>query len=127
MKIKILAILLFFTQSRVALGINIHYCGNLVANLSYLHSVESCDMHDSKFDNNCQISQETCCQDTALIFDKNQIETEFKKISLFSPITGQTFSRDVLNVDKIILVTIREFPPPRLPAFKKNCAFIFYG
>jgi hypothetical protein len=22
---------------------------------------------------------------------------------------------------------IPEFPPPKLPAFKKNCSFIFYG
>ena len=47
-KIKIFCILLLFIQSRVVHGINIHYCGNLVADLSYLHNAEGCDMHNSK-------------------------------------------------------------------------------
>ena len=84
-------------------------------------------MHDSKFSNNHQISEKTCCQDMALIFDKNQIETESKIILFFNPPMGQFFFGDILHVNKFALIKIPEFPPPKLHAFKKNCAFIFYG
>ena len=127
LRIKILIILLFFIQSRLAQGFNIHYCGKLVADFSYLHNAEGCDMHDSKFSNNYQISEKTCCQDKVYIFDKNQIETESKIILLFNPPMGQTFFGDILHVNKFALIKIPEFPPPKLRAFKKNCAFIFYG
>ena len=126
-RIKILTILLFFIQSRVALGVNIHYCENLVANFSYLHSVEGCDMHDSKFDDNYQISQEACCQDMALIFDKNQIETESKTTSLFDTTISQSFFEYIFIVDDYIITKIPEFPPPKIPAFKKYCSLVFYG
>ena len=126
-KIKIFCILLFFIQSRVAHGINIHYCGNLVADLSYLHNAEGCDMHNSKSEKDCHISQKTCCLDKVLVYDKNQIENESISFSLFNSVKNQFIFGYFLFENKNILLPIPEFPPPKLPAFKKNCSFIFYG
>ncbi len=126
LRVKILFILLFFIQSRIAHGINIHYCGNLVADLSYLHEAEGCDMHNSKSEKDCHISQKTCCLDKVLVYDKNQIENESISFSLFNYIKDQFIFGDFLFENKNILLPIPEFPPPKLPAFKKNCSFIFY-
>ena len=93
MRVKILFILLFFIQSRIAHGINIHYCGNLVADLSYLHNAEGCNMHNSKSDKDCHISQKTCCLDKVLVYDKNQIENESISFSLFNYIKDQFISK----------------------------------
>jgi hypothetical protein len=127
LRVKILFILLFFIQSRIAHGINIHYCGNLVADLSYLHDAEGCDMHNSKSEKDCHISQKTCCLDKVLVYDKNQIENESISFSLFNSVKDQFIFGDFLFENKNILLPIPEFPPPKLPVFKKNCSFIFYG
>ena len=126
-RIKILFILLFFIQSRIAHGVNIHFCGNLVADFSYLHDAEGCNMHDSKFENNYKISQKTCCYDKVIIYDKNQIENESKTISLFNTVISQSFFGNILIEDKYFFPKIPEFPPPKTPSFKKNCSYIFYG
>lgn len=126
-RIKILFILLFFIQSRISYGINIHFCGNLVADFSYLHDAEGCDMHDPKFDNNRQISQKTCCHDKVLVYDKNQLETESKTTPLYNTLISQSFYENIFIVDKYILLKIPEFPPPKIPSFKKNCSLVFYG
>tara|TARA_B100000963_G_scaffold63313_1_gene51321 strand:+ start:232 stop:621 length:390 start_codon:yes stop_codon:yes gene_type:complete len=127
LRIKILFILLFFIQSRIAQGINIHYCGNLVADFSYLYDAEGCNMHNSKFEKYCHISQKTCCHDKVLVYDKNQLETESKTVVLFKNEDSQTFFGDVFIVDKNNFETIPEFPPPKIPIFKINCSLIFYG
>ena len=127
LKIKILFILLFFIQSRIAQGINIHYCGNLVSDLSYLHDAEGCNMHNSKSEKHYHLSQKTCCLDKVLIYDKNQIENEPILFSVFNFVKDQLIFGDFLFENKNILLPIPEFPPPKLPAFKKNCSFIFYG
>ena len=127
LRVKILFILLFFIQSRIAHGINIHYCGNLVADLSYLHDAEGCDMHNSKSEKDCHISQKTCCLDKVLVYDKNQIENESISFSLFNSVKDQFILGDLLFANKNILLPIPESPPPKLPVFKKNCSFIFYG
>ena len=127
LRVKILFVLLFFIQSRIAHGINIHYCGNLVADLSYLHDAKGCDMHNSKSEKDCHISQKTCCLDKVLVYDKNQIENESISFSLFNSVKDQFIFGDFLFENKNILLPIPEFPPPKLPVFKKNCSFIFYG
>ncbi len=127
LRVKILIILSFFIQSRIAQGINIHYCGNLVADLSYLYDAEGCDMHNSKSEKDHYISQKTCCLDKVLVYDKNQIENESISFSLFNSVKDQFIFGDFLFENKNILLPIPEFPPPKLPAFKKNCSFIFYG
>jgi len=127
LRVKILLILLFFIQSRLAHGINIHYCGNLVADLSYLYDAEGCDMHNFKSEKDCHISQKNCCFDKVLVYDKNQIESESISSSLFNSINDQFIFGDFLFENKNILLPIPESPPPKLPAFKKNCSFIFYG
>ena len=127
LRVKILFILLFFIQSRIAHGINIHYCGNLVADLSYLHDAEGCNMHNSKSEKDYQISQKTCCLDKVLVYDKNQIENESIWLSLFNCLKDQFIFGDLVFENKNILLPIPEFPPPKLPAFKKNCSFILYG
>ena len=125
LRVKILFILLFFIQSRIAHGINIHYCGNLVADLSYLYDAEGCDMHNSEKDHH--ISQKNCCLDKVLVYDKNQIENESISFSLFNSVKDQFIFGDFLFENKSVLLPIPEFPPPKLPVFKKNCSFIFYG
>ena len=127
LRIKILCILLFFIQSRIAYGINIHFCGNLVEGFSYLHEAKGCDMHDSKSEKDCHISQKTCCLDKVLVYDKNQIENESISFSFSNSVKDQFIFGDFLYENKNILLPIPEFPPPKLPAFKKNCSFIFYG
>ena len=127
LRVKILFILLSFIQSRIAHGINIHYCGNLVADLSYLYNAEGCDMHNSKSEKDCHISQKTCCLDKVLVYDKNQIENESISFSCFNYIKDQFIFGDFLYENRNILLQIPEFPPPKLPAFKENCSFIFYG
>ena len=128
LRVKILFILLFFIQSRIAQGINIHYCGNHVADLSYLYDAEGCDMHNFKSEKDHHISQKTCCLDKVLVYDKNQIENESISFSLFNSVKKDQFIfGDFLFENKNNLLPIPEFPPPKLPAFKKNCSFIFYG
>ncbi len=127
LKIKTFCILLFFIQSRVAHGINIHYCGNLVADFSYLHEAEGCDMHKTKSIKDCNIAQKTCCHDKVLIYDKNQLETESKIVKLFNNEFSQTFLGYLYIIDKYGPRKIPEFPPPKSPPFKIYCSFIFYG
>ena len=126
-RIKILFILLFFLQSRIAHGVNIHFCGNLVADFSYLHDAEGCSMHISKSHKHNHISQKTCCHDKVIIYDKNQLETESHATSLFITVNSQSFYENIFIVDKYILPKIPEFPPPKIPSFKKNCSLVFYG
>ena len=126
-RIKILFILLFFIQSRIAHGVNIHFCGNLVADFSYLHDAEGCDMHNPKSEKDRHISQKTCCHDKVIIYDKNQLETESKTTSLFNTVISQSLYGNIFIVDKYILPKIPEFPPPKIPYFKKNCSLVFYG
>ena len=82
-RIKVFFILLLFIQSRIVYGVNIHYCGNHIANLSYLYDAEGCEMHNPKYGKNHHISQKTCCYDKVLFYDKNQLETESKIILLY--------------------------------------------
>ena len=70
-RIKVFFILLLFIQSRIVYGVNIHYCGNHIANLSYLYDAEGCEMHNPKYGKNHHISQKTCCYDKILFYDKN--------------------------------------------------------
>ena len=127
LRAKILFILLLFIQSRIAHGINIHYCGGLVADLSYLHDAEGCDMHNSKSEKDYHISQKTCCLDKVLIYDKNQVENESISFSLFNSVKDQFIFGNFLFENKYILLSIPEFPPPKIPSFKKNCCLVFYG
>ena len=126
-RVKILFILLFFIQSRISYGVNIHFCGNLVADFSYLYDAEGCDMNDPKSEKDHHISQKTCCHDKVLVYDKNQLETESKTTPLFSILISQSFYKNIFIVDKYILPKIPEFPPPKIPSFKKNCSLVFYG
>lgn len=126
-RIKILFILLFFIQSRLVHGVNIHYCGNLVVDFSYLHDAQGCDMHNSKSEKDQHVTQKTCCYDKVLVYDKNQLETESKTTSLFNTSTSQPFFEYLSILDVYISTTIPEFPPPKIPAFKKYCSFVFYG
>ena len=126
-RMKIIFILLFFIQSRIAHGINIHYCGNIIAEFSYLHDAEGCNMHSYDSENQSLISQKTCCHDKLLVYDKNQLETESKTLIFFNSVIGQISFGNIFIVDKYITTKISEFPPPKIPAFKKNCSFVFYG
>ena len=127
MRIKILFILLFFIQSRIAHGINIHYCGNLVADFSYLHDAEGCDMHNFKSEKDYHISQKSCCHDKVLFYDKNQLKTESKTLTLFTEDVIQTSFGYKFILDRYIFSKIPEFQPPKIPAFKIYCSFVFYG
>lgn len=126
-RIKVFFILLLFIQSRIVYGVNIHYCGNHIANLSYLYDAEGCEMHNPKYGKNHYISQKTCCYDKVLFYDKNQLETESKIIFIYNPVVEKIFFAETIFLNKFIISTIPEFPPPKLHAYKKNCAFIFYG
>ena len=127
MRIKILFILLFFIQSRIAHGINIHYCGNLVADFSYLHDAEGCDMHNFKPEKDYHVSQKSCCHDKVLVYDKNQTKTESKIVTLFNKEFIQTFFGYIYILDRYIFYKIPKFHPPKIPVFKINCSFVFYG
>jgi hypothetical protein len=126
-RIKILFILLFFIQSRIAHGVNIHFCGNLVADFSYLHDAEGCDMHSPKSVKDHHISKKTCCHDKVIIYDKNQLETESKTTSLFNTVISQSFYENIFIVDRYILPKIPESNTNKIPFFKENCSLVFYG
>ena len=84
-------------------------------------------MKNSKSEENHHFTQKTCCHDKVLVYDKNQIETESKTISLFDTATCQSFFDYIFILDDYTTTTVPEFPPPKIPAFKKYCSLVFYG
>ena len=129
----ILAILLMST--RIGFAINVHYCGDHIAEISLASNPLGCGMEidqDKRLPKYASFSKTPCCSDQILLLQNNdpqkfeidsnlvlfgigkltQFESLFKVSTLFSNIAF-----------KIKYTT----PPPRNKIFLLNHSFIIYG
>ena len=129
-----LAILILGTK--VSYALNVHYCGNHIAEVSLAFISAKCEMEshqNSKIPFKTEVSKKSCCKDNTLLFQNQQyqkvnIESVQKVIDINASILFPIYSFE----SKLILIskvfTNWNPPPPKSDKlFLIQQSFIFYG
>ena len=131
-----LTLALLILGTRVGYAINVHYCGDRIAEVSLAFITANCGMEpqqDSKDPFRTELSKKSCCNDTTVLFqnhDPQKVHLEFdppvilfNKVSLFPVFTS---GLKILFIPKIFLNW--NIPPPKsYKLFLFQQSFIFYG
>lgn len=131
-QLRILILLLFFLQSKIGVAFNVHYCGKYIAEISWAFDARGCGMEkvDLSLCDSDQLTQKSCCDDDVIIAqnDTDQTKVEGQK-TLFYARTNQRNShkQQVEIIDFTPSINETTYPPPKIPHYKTNCAFIFYA
>lgn len=131
-QLRILILLLFFLQSKIGVAFNVHYCGKHIAEISWAFDAQGCGMEkvDLSLCDSDQLIQKSCCDDDVIIAqnDTDQTKVEGQK-TLFYARTNQrnSFEQQVEIIDFTPSINDTTYPPPKIPHYKINCAFIFYA
>jgi len=129
-----LAILIFGTK--VSFALNVHYCGNHIAEVSLAFISANCEMEphqDSKIPFKTEVSKKSCCKDNTVLFQNQQhqkvnLEAVQKATAINTSILLPVYSLD----SKLILIS-KVFPKWNAPPTKSDKlfltqqSFIFYG
>ena len=129
------ALLVFSTQTGYAL--NIHYCGDRIAEISLAHMSTNCEMMESPKNSKDplkkEFSKKSCCEDDLLLFLNHEYQKEHLEV----------FPK-LIDLDVAILLPLNNIyceaffaseifskynpPPPRSDKlFLLQKSFIFYG
>jgi len=128
-----LAFLLLGT--RVGFALNVHYCGDHVANVSLAYSPENCGMEEGKekqTTNAIAFSKKSCCEDDVLLFQnhepqKTHSEVQIKEVPLYvlATVPVDKLENPVLSV---VLQPAHWIPPPGPDKlFLLQHALVFYA
>ena len=128
----LLATLIFGT--RVGFALNIHYCGNTIAEISLAYNPQNCGMEneeESQTEHKTSFSKKSCCEDEVFLFQNQEPQkhqTEFlSQEILFTKnalISIETLQRlDITEVEKISIWC----PTPKSKKlFLINQSLVFY-
>ena len=140
MKIKSLVSLyltLIILTTRVGYALNIHYCDDKIAKISWAYNSSNCGMEsnfDSKLNPIDKLTKKSCCEDEIQLFQNHEpqkIDQEyFLKVSFIMCIPLRY--SNVKTLKSNFLSKFNIFKPPSSPTktcklFLKNNSFIFYG
>lgn len=131
-QLRILILLLFFLQSKIGVAINVHYCGKHIAEISWAFDAKGCGMEkvDLSLCDSDQLTQKSCCADDVIIAqnDSDQSKVEGQKPLLFATTNQRSsFEQQIEIIDFTPSIYNSTYPPPKIPYYKINCAFIFYA
>ena len=131
-----LTLALLILGTRVGYAINVHYCGDRIAEVSLAFITANCGMEpqqDFKDSFKTELSKKSCCNDTIVLFQNHEpqkvhLEADspvifFNKITFFPVFTS---GLKLLPISKIFLSW--NSPPPKSDKlFLFQQSFIFYG
>lgn len=131
-QLRIIILLLFFLQSKIGVAINVHYCGKHIAEISWAFDAKGCGMEkvDLSLCDSDQLTQKSCCADDVIIAqnDSDQTKVEGQKPLLFATTNQRSsFEQQIEIIDFTPSKYNSTYPPPKIPYYKINCAFIFYA
>ena len=126
------AALIFCT--RVGFAVNIHYCGNSIAEISIAYNQQKCDMGDgaySQTSDKTSFSKKSCCADEVFLFQnhepqKNQTEFHSQELSFIKNTLLQSQLLEQLNIVKVEKFSIWYPPPESGKLFLINQSLVFY-
>ena len=130
----LLAFLVFSTQ--IGYALNIHYCGDRIAEISLAHFSANCGMESQKNSEEPlkkEFSKKSCCKDDLILFQNYEYQKEdlegFSKLIDFKAV----IQLSLYNYDYKTLFFSKVFsnwnpPPPKFDKlFLSHKSFIFYG
>ena len=129
-----LAVLIFGT--RVGYALNVHYCGDHIAEVSLAFISSNCEMEshqNSKISFKTEISKKSFCKDNTVLFQNQQYQKvsleSFQKViainaSILFPI--YSFESKLILISKVFL-NWNPPPPKSDKLFLIQQSFIFYG
>tara|TARA_B100000886_G_scaffold24456_1_gene15666 strand:+ start:3087 stop:3500 length:414 start_codon:yes stop_codon:yes gene_type:complete len=128
----ILAILLIST--RIGFAINVHYCGDQIAEITLASNLSGCGMEidkDKLLPKHTNFSKTPCCQDQILLLQNNEPQ-KFEIISnlVFFEIEKAIQSESLSEISTLfsnIPFKIKYTSPSRNKIFLLNHSFIIYG
>jgi hypothetical protein len=126
------AALIFGT--RVGFAVNIHYCGNSIAEISIAYNPQKCDMGDgaySQTSDKTSFSKKSCCADEVFLFQnhepqKNQTEFHSQELSFIKDTLLPSQLLEQLNIVKVEKFSIWYPPPESRKLFLINQSLVFY-
>ena len=126
------AALIFGT--RVGFAVNIHYCGNSIAEISVAYNPQKCDMGDgaySQTSDKTSFSKKSCCADEVFLFQnhepqKNQTEFHSQELSFIKNTLLPSQLLEQLNIVKVEKFSIWYPPPESEKLFLINQSLVFY-
>ena len=126
------AALIFGT--RVGFAVNIHYCGNSIAEISIAYNPQKCDMGDwaySQTSDKTSFSKKSCCADEVFLFQnhepqKNQTEFHSQELSFIKNTLLPSQLLEQLNIVKVEKFSIWYPPPESGKLFLINQSLVFY-
>jgi hypothetical protein len=134
---KIFSLLLatLILGTRVGFALNIHYCGNTIAEISIAYNPQNCGMEneeESQTEHKTSFSKKSCCEDEVFLFQNQEPQkhqTEFlSQEILFTKnalISIETLQRlDITEIEKFSI-----WCPPIVSKklFLIHQSFVFYG
>jgi len=134
---QLMSLILSFLMLGTNLGyaLNIHYCGEHIAEVSFVFNEANCGMDKQKNYKACletKISKKSCCNDSIVLFQNHEPQKIDLKVSHRTPILKSTSILPVYTSDLRFSLVSKVFskwnPPP--PKFDKlflfQGSFIFY-
>ena len=126
------AALIFGT--RVGFAVNIHYCGNSIAEISIAYNPQKCDMGDgaySQTSDKTSFSKKSCCADEVFLFQnhepqKNQTEFHSQELSFIKDTLLPSQLLEQINIVKVEKFSIWYPPPESGKLFLINQSLVFY-
>ncbi len=126
------AALIFGT--RVGFAVNIHYCGNSIAEISIAYNPQKCDMGDgvySQSSDKTSFSKKSCCADEVFLFQnhepqKNQTEFHSQELSFVKDTLLPSKLLEHLNIAEVEKFSIWYPPPESKKLFLIHQSLVFY-
>jgi hypothetical protein len=114
--------------------VNIHYCGNSIAEISIAYNPQKCDMGDgaySQTSDKTSFSKKSCCADEVFLFQnhepqKNQTEFHSQELSFIKNTLLPSQLLEQLNIVKVEKFSIWYPPPESGKLFLINQSLVFY-
>lgn len=127
-RLRTFLLLILFLHSKIGVALNVHYCGEQVAVISWAFDAENCGMEKEPSSNDAlHFSGKHCCDDD-LVVEQNSNDQNKQEVEQFFSILAQKKTswlkkRDLAGNG---VVLSDKPPPPKLKAYRVNCAYIFY-
>ncbi len=130
-QVRILLLLLLFLHSKIGVAINIHYCGDHIAEISWFFDAKGCGMETPQLPSTdqTQFSASECCADETILEQdtNNQIHYDFDTINAVPLLVSyDEIQKSVVPTSQIVIKVFAR-PPPKRPQYKLNCAYLVYG
>lgn len=132
--LRIAVLVILFLHSKTGLALNLHFCGDHLANISWAFNAKGCGMElpEQQQANGYTIQKAHCCNDSAFIAQDQSPQKSFSFKAYWIAKNTLRFSiTEVLNLHRIegtrTSILISESPPPSQKRYKNYCQFIFYS